>query len=126
MISSAIPWRENTDESPNVTKILLGNITKWWPQAEAYVQHMASKGPDAYDILMFSEHHLLHRELFELSVKLSQWGWHLWARPATPTGRTEKGTHGGVLILSRNHLEVTNIGASDTDEPHGGDDLHRA
>ena len=82
------------------------NVTHWGPLSKKYV---LSKGRDVNAV---SEHHLDLQALKRLRAQLLCEKWIVFGTPARPSGRTQRGTSGGVLFIFRAHLALTPWGVS--------------
>ncbi|CAK0907452.1 unnamed protein product, partial [Prorocentrum cordatum] len=77
--------------------VLFANVTHFGEKVRHYVQHTS------FDIVGIAEHHLLGNATKIEAMKLRRQGWHsqhTWT-PATPTGRSTTGTHGGTCWTAR-------------------------
>ena len=81
-------------------RIKFGNVTKWGPRAWAYV----ADGLADVDGFAFVETHLNLTNSNKVASKLKLAGWRTRIAPATATGRSESGTHGGIIYGQRAHL----------------------
>ena len=80
--------------------LLYGNVSTWGPKAEG---HPLQRGRA---VNLIAEHHLEHEKLLKLKLRVGQLGWRVMGTAARPSGKSAKGTSGGVLAMVRHHLAV--------------------
>ena len=92
--------------------IVLGNPTKWGPQAEAYVKGITEE--NGAQVIMLAETHVAADKVRAVSEKLRALGWSAFIAPAALSGKSIDGTSGGAMLLIRRHLEVSSLGVPNT------------
>ena len=93
------------------------NITEFGPKAKDWLNSEEGKRAKVVGI---GEHHKAKKEVAEARNWAQRNGWRSMWSPARATGRSEKGTSGGVAILSKKHLHLAGIQGEDHKEGNEG------
>ena len=80
--------------------MFFANITSWSEHAVNYLTKLEDH------FILAAETHLTKEEGEKVMRSKAMRSWHATAAPASPTGRSEKGTHGGCLALARKGIST--------------------
>ena len=84
--------------------ILFGNITEWGPQAARFVSQESERS-----VVAFCETHKAKNDMIDICAGLDKDGWRCSYTSARPTRRSENGTSGGEMILTKKHIAATSF-----------------
>ena len=96
--------------------MLCANISQWGPKAEAFLEAQKQRrhgSGETFDVIAMAETHLAkgeHARAVKACEAVTHRAVHAHARP---TGRSEDGTSGGVLMAPCVHLQLANVVHSD-------------
>ena len=91
--------KEQEEEGREI-KLFFANITSWSEHAVNYLTKLEDH------FILVAETHLAKEEGEKVMRSKAMRSWHATAAPASPTGRSEKGTHGGCLALARRGIST--------------------
>ena len=82
---------------------LAANITKYGDQFVDYLK------VTSYKALLVTETHLAQPRMPAAILALGHLGWRAVFAPVVPTGRSEAGTAGGALVLTKSNIAVEDV-----------------
>ena len=106
MVVAASPFnkeKEDTTIKNKIFRVLLGNMISFSPKIENYFFRPGVNKKNHLFGLVEAHKTLDHLE--SLKSKFSGYGRSCVLNPATLTGRSESGTHGGELMSARNDID---------------------
>ena len=109
------------DDTPD--SVLFGNITEWGPQARRFVaeDEVGLEAAGRWSAVGMVEHHLARKDTHKLRSAFGTRGYRGIVSPASRTGRSDSGTHGGACIFAPKRHATTIIDPEDknrgTDAP---------